>query len=379
MRSKLFGATAILIGTIIGAGIFGIPYVVSKAGFAVGVFYIFFLGLAVFITTLCYGEVILRTKEPYQMSGYAEKYLGTLGKRALSFSLIFGIYGALLAYMIGVGDFANALLSASLGGTPFLYTAIFFVLGSLIVFFGLKTVARFEKIMVLILILIVALIFVFGVANVRIENLTGFNAAYLFLPYGVILFAFTGATAVVDMRKTLAGEEKKLKKAIFIGHLIPLIVYLIFAFIVCGVAGKETSPEAIIGLSKFLGPKIFSLGALLGILTMSTSFLTLGLALKEIFMVDYKINKTTSWVLACFVPFIIFLLGLTSFIKIIGIVGAVTGGINGIIILLMYLKAKEKGEQTPAFSVKLPKSIIYISYLIFGLGILYQVYYSFWI
>ncbi len=126
-----------------------------------------------------------------------------------------------------------------------------------------------------------------------------------------------------------------------------------------------------------MGPKVFVLGALLGILTMLTSFLTLGFALKEIFMLDYKINKITSWILACFVPFIIFLLGLTSFIKIIGIVGAITGGLNGIIILIMYQKAKEKGEQKPAFSVNLPKSIIYVLYLLFGLGILYQIYYSF--
>jgi len=150
-----------------------------------------------------------------------------------------------------------------------------------------------------------------------------------------------------------------------------------FAFVVCGVAGQKTSEEAIIGLSNFLGQRIFILGAILGILTMSTSFLTLGLALKEIFIYDYKINDITAWILACFVPFILFLLGLTSFIKVISMVGTITGGLNGIIILLMYLKACERGEQKPAFSINLPRPIIYILCLIFGLGILYQIYYLF--
>lgn len=377
MQGKLFEAIALLVGTIIGAGIFGIPYAVSKVGFAIGFFYILFLGTAVLITTLCYGEVILRTKETHQMVGYAQKYLGSLGKNILSFSLIFGIYGALLAYMIGIGDFANAILSPYFGGTPFLYAAIFFILGSLVIFFGLRVVAKFEKIMVLVLILVIILIFIFGISHVKFENLISFNKNYLFLPYGVILFAFTGATAVADMRKVLFRQETKLKKAIFFGHLIPFLIYSIFAFVVCGVTGQKTSEEAIIGLSDFLGQKIFTLGAILGILTMSTSFFTLGLVLKEIFIYDYKLNNVISWILTCFVPFLVFLLGLVSFIKVIAMVGAITGGLNGIVILLMYLKTKEKGEQKPAFSLNIPRLIIYILFLIFGLGILYQIYYLF--
>lgn len=377
MKNKVFGAIAMLIGTVVGAGIFGIPYVVSRVGFTTGFFYLIILGIVIFITTLCYAEVILRTKKEHQMAGYAEKYLGKWGQRIISFSLVFGIYGALLAYMVGVGDFLHALLFNYLGGTPFLYTALFFILASIAVFSGLRIIIKIEKVMVAILIIAAFFIFVFGLPYVEMENLMGFDKMNLFLPYGVILFAFTGATVLADVKKILSGQERKLKKTILIAYVVVFILYLAFTFVVCGISGKDTSQEAIIGLNNVLGEEVFIVGALLGILTMTTSFLTLGLVLREIFMCDYKFGRTLSWVYACFVPFIIFLLGLADFIKIIGMVGAITGGLQGILILVMYLKAKKKGDMKPVFSIKVPKPIVYLFSIMYGLGILYEVYYLF--
>jgi len=179
------------------------------------------------------------------------------------------------------------------------------------------------------------------------------------------------------MKRTLKGQEKKLKKSIFLGYLVVFVIYIAFSFIVCGITGMETSEEAIIGLNSVLGENIFVIGAVLGILTMTTSFLTLGLILKEIFILDYDIDKTTAWVYACFVPFIIFLLGFTDFIKVLGLVGSITVGLGGIVITLMFVKAKNAGDVEPAYSINLPKIIIYFIYLIFSLGILYQIWFIF--
>lgn len=377
MNRKLFSSIAILVGTIVGAGIFGIPYAISRVGLPIGVIYLVILGIVVFITVLAYGEVVLRTKEEYQMPGYAGKYLGIWGKRVLSLTLIFSIYGALLAYMIGVGDFLDTLLEDITGGTPFFYSVLFFILASLAVLAGLRTVASLEKVMTSVLVFAVLFIGVLAINHLKLENLFNFDKHYLFLPYGVILFSFTGATAVVDMRKILKGEEKKLKTAILIGHIIPFVIYLLFAIFIVGVTGAATSEEAIFGLKEALGRGVAAVGALLGILTMTTSFLILGLVLKEIFIFDYKLKKFSAWFWTMVIPFVIFIFGLTSFIKIIGLVGAVVGGIDGIIILMMYKKAKKLGSQKPAYSFNLPKFIYYLLFLVFGLGVVYEIYFSF--
>jgi len=376
-KKKLLSAIVIFIGTVVGAGIFGIPYVVSKVGFFIGFLYLVVLGLIASVVMLAYGEVILRTKKYHQATGYAHKYLGRWGKIVISFSLIFGIYGALLAYMIGIGDFLYTLIGDYIGGSPVLYTTIFFILASLAIMFGLGMIIKVEKGMFAALVIVVIAIFIFGLKNIQVNNLFTYDISFVFLPFGVILFAFTGISAIPDMSKVLVDNKKLLKRAIVIGMALVFIIYLLFTLVIVGVSGDRTSVESIVGLQDVLGKKITIIGAIFGILAMTTSFLTLGLALKEMYSYDYGLDKTLAWVLACFVPFIIFIIGLSNFIEVLGIVGSITGGVSSILILAMYRKAIIKGEVDPAYKINIPNILIYFIYLIFGLGILYQIYYVF--
>jgi len=98
LKRKFFSTAFTLTGTIIGAGILGLPYVFSKAGFLVGIFWLILLGFIMLFVNLSLGEISLRTKKIHQLPGYAEKYLGKKGKIIMFFAVIFGIYSALLAY-----------------------------------------------------------------------------------------------------------------------------------------------------------------------------------------------------------------------------------------------------------------------------------------
>jgi len=70
---KLLVAAFTLTGTIIGAGILGLPYVFSQAGFLSGLFWLFFLTAIILYVSLSIGEISLRTREKKMLSGYAEK------------------------------------------------------------------------------------------------------------------------------------------------------------------------------------------------------------------------------------------------------------------------------------------------------------------
>jgi len=60
MKRSVLEASATLIGTTIGAGILGIPYVIAQSGFLIGLFYILFLGLVMLTLNLYIGEVVLQ-------------------------------------------------------------------------------------------------------------------------------------------------------------------------------------------------------------------------------------------------------------------------------------------------------------------------------
>jgi len=362
-------AIATLVGTVIGAGIIGIPYVVAKAGFWTGIIDIIIIGLAIMITNLYVGEISLRTKERHQLTGFAKIYLGKWGKRLMAFSMVFGVYGALIAYTIGEGE----ALSAVFGGSPFIYSIIFFAIMSLLIFTDLKMIKRVEIFLASIFLLIVILIGIFSFSSINLSNLATFDLSKIFLPYGVVLFAFLGAAAIPEMEAELIKEKKKLKKAIIIGSLIPLVVYLLFAFFVVGVTGKATTEVATIGLGQIVGPEMIIFGNVFAMFTMATSFLTLGLALKWMYAYDYNMNKSLSWFITCTIPLVAFLLGVKNFIQTIGIVGGLAGGIEGILIILMINKAKKKSGSRPEYSITTHWLLSSALIALFVFGILYSI------
>lgn len=106
---------------------------------------------------------------------------------------------------------------------------------------------------------------------------------------------------------------------------------------------------------------------------MATSFLTLGLALQEIYEFDYRIPKRLSWLILVIVPLIIFLLGANDFVRVISIVGALGVGIAGIMEVITYWVARKKGNRKPEYVI--PTWLGYIGgiliVVLFGLGVGY--------
>ncbi len=375
MNKNFLYATAALIGTIVGAGIFGIPFVVARSGFLIGAIFLLVLTGVMLLIHLIYGEIVCRTKEKHRLVGYAEYYLGKWGKRIAAFVLVFGLYGALLVYIIISGEFLSTLFTPIFGGSSFIYSLIFFVIGAVVIFKDLILVKRLELIMTLFLILVIFIIFFAGLPHIDISNLKTVNLKYFFLPYGIIFWALSGLAAIPEIKEALEIDGKKYKKVIILGTLVPAILYFLFMFVVVGVTGKTTSPEAIKGLVGTLGNSIIFLGAFFGFLAAMTSFFVLGLVLKKVFWYDYKINRILSWSLACSVPLVCFLLGLREFIPIIGFLGMILGAVEGTITTLIYLKAKKLGNREPEYSLKIPKVIICALIGIFVLGLVYQIVY----
>ena len=377
MKKRLFKgklpfieATSTLVGCVIGAGIFGIPYVIAQAGFAIGLLQIILLGIVILFLHLLIGEVCLRTKGIHMLTGYAEKYLGKPGKILLTFSMSFIIIGALIAYTIGVGEALTAIFS----GPSMLYSLLFFALMAVLIFFGLRVIKGSEVFFSVIMLVLVIILMAFAISHMSISNLTPLSLEKLkwFLPYGVILFAFAGSTAIPEMKEEIRKNKKQLKKTIIIGSLIPLILYAIFAFVVVSITGMETTEVATIGLGEKIGPYMVLLGNFFAIFAMATSFLVLGLALEWMLHYDYHIKRMVAWLLTCAVPLLLFLGGVRRFITTIGVAGAVSGGIEGIVIVLMARRAKKLGERKPEYSVKLPWFIMILLIMLFVCGIAYQ-------
>ncbi|MBU1036953.1 GerAB/ArcD/ProY family transporter [Patescibacteria group bacterium] len=362
-------ATSILVGTIIGAGIFGIPYVVVKAGFWTGLLVMIIIAIAMVIIKLLVSEIVLSTKDNHQLTGYAEKYLGIKGKYIMFFTIIFSFYGALLSYIIGGGQ----VLAALFNGNQFIFSLLFFAVAALLIYLGLTIIKKFEFLMTLFILIIIIVIILTTFKSLNFSNLTGFNWHNLFIPYGVIFFALGGSSALPQLRRVLINKEHLIKRSIIMGIAIPFLVYLIFTIIVIGINGFNTTEVATIGLGKALGPAMIIFANLFAFFCIGTSFLTLGLALKETYIYDIKLKHSLAWFLTCLIPLTLFLLGLNSFVKVLGWAGALGGGIEGLLILAIFLKLKslKRTERVPEYKIPLHWPIIIFIGLIFIGGIIY--------
>jgi amino acid permease len=362
----VYEATAILMGAIIGAGVLGIPYVMMQAGFLTGMLVLLLIGAVVIVVNMCVGEITLRTKGLHQLTGYVGIYLGERGKRLMTIAMILGNYGALLAYTIGEGR----SLAEIFGGNPWLWSAGFFVVGSIILYLGLNAVGASELILNIIKFGAFGTVFLLMVSSFLFEpsHLSGFDITSLFVPYGVILFACLGAIAIPEMREELSGNLKHLKKAIFIGTLVPILVYALFSIAVVGVTGALTTEVANIGIGRLMGFIPLVLVNIFAILAMATSFIALGFGLKEMFEEDYGMKKIWAFLLTITVPVILILLGIHSFIAILGITGALAGGLEGILLLLTYWKARKHGQRKPEYELKLGLIPIILMIAVFIIG-----------
>ena len=362
-------ALAVFVGTIIGVGIFALPYVASKAGFFIIIFY-FLLTLGIVITIhLIYGKICLGTKGLHRLPGYVNKYLGT-GWKNLSFLLIWlGLTGASLAYLIVGGEFLKFLFAPAFGGSNLIYTLIFFSAGSYLIFRGIKSISQIELSLLFIFFVILIIFFLKALPFINIDYLKTIDWKFLTFPYGVILFSLYGSAIIPELKEIVKGDKDKLKKVIVSGILIAAVAYLLFVFVIFSACGPYTSEKAISGFARITGNGIIKLGFIFGIIACFTSFLTLGLTLKKVFWYDFGLSKNFSWFIACFLPLVLFLAGIREFIDVIGITGAFALGGEGIIIVFLYrafLKKKFSKKMNP---------LLYLLPLFFLLGAGFQIFY----
>ena len=109
---KFLYATAALISTIVGVGIFGLPFAFAKAGFFIGLGFLLLVTLITLAVDWIYGEIVLRTETKHQLVGYTRLYLGPFFQKVIFFASVFTGYSALLAYTVIAGDFLTTILSS---------------------------------------------------------------------------------------------------------------------------------------------------------------------------------------------------------------------------------------------------------------------------
>jgi len=369
---KFWFATATLIASTVGVGYYGLPFAISKAGLTAGLFFFILVTALMLLGNLLFGEVILRTHRRHQLVGYVNKYLGAWARKINLFVFWVAIYGGMIAIIIISGDFLANFLVYFIDLSPAVFSTIFLISITIVANLGLKFVSKLDLFVFSVIVVIVIFILTVGVNHINFDNFSFTISDYWFLPFGVILFSLS-QSGLPLLREVLAGEEKKMRKAIILGTLLPATFYLVFALLVIGISGDITSPDAISGLQAFLGPVAVIIGSILGFITATTIFLNMATSLRESLEEDFKMKARLVWILALTPPYILFLSGIRNFVDIISLVGGVAVSAQLILMIFLYAKAKKEGERIPEYAVRIPNWALYLMMLVFAAGAFYTV------
>lgn len=335
----------LLSGTIIGAGIFSLPYVFSKSGILIGFFYLVIGAAAYVLMHLMYADIILRTKEEKRFVGYTREYLGNW---AFAFSILMTVVEmifVLTIYLVLSVSFFNLITSF---GVDLEKLLIFWFLGSMGIFLSLKKLATLEF---WITGGIAAIIFlIFGIGAAKFSGMNFFELSLQpsdwLLPLAPVLFALSGRVAIPSLVNYFKGAEGridvfsigKLKQAIVWGTVFPALVYGLFVLGVVG-ATANVSHDAVSGLVGQVSPNIILSIGVLGLLSLFSSYIVVGLDVKNILAFDLKFPKTLIFLAIVFGPLIPYFLGFNNFIDLVSFAGGIFLALEGLFVVFMWIAA----------------------------------------
>lgn len=369
-----FAASTILAGTILGAGIFSLPYIFSQSGSLIFLFYLALATIICTITHLIFGESLLRTKEEHRFIGLAEIYLGPWAKKLVTLTTFISVGGCLLAYLILGGQFIYNFFNII--GQPIdlnLAVLLLWLLGSLGVILGIRFISFGEAIGVILILILIFGFFILGVPHLNLAGVPLMNFKEFFLPYGVLLFALSGGSAVPEIfnyfrKKSLTPHEINFKKPIILGSIAPAFLYLIFVLGAIGILGAHNISWDVVPQLVAKNPILGMATDLLGLVLIITSYFILAFNFKNSLILDLKLQPKIAWLIPVVLPLLLYQLGIHNFIKVIGFLGAFILGIESLLNFLIHKKAQTKGNQTPPYLIKIPSAlrIILIALLVFG-------------
>lgn len=374
MHKNYYKAVAVMVGYIIGVGMFGLPYVAAKAGLFSFFLLLIVLGITQHFIHLIYANIIIETKTYHRMPGYAGLYLGKFWHHLVFVAKMIGNMGGLLAYIVITGIFLHQLLNPVFGGSEFFYASLIFFIEAIIVYFGIGAIARVELLMTVLLLTIVGMIAIKGSGAISFDNYLFVDWKLLFMPFGVMLFALDGNGSLPIVAKLIKKDKKTMRRVVQTGTIISMLVIAIFVFVIVGLSGFNTTQDALVGISNVLGGEVVVFALIFGIVTMFTSFIGVSESVRETLCWDYGIGRNLGWAMAVFIPYLMYLFGFKNLINIISFAGAIAGGISAIVLIMVFRELKKKDKKLALFKRKPANWLTGLLILMFIAGIINEIF-----
>lgn len=239
--NRTLGGILLVAGTAIGGGMLALPISTGLAGFIPSLCILLLIWAYMTTTAFLFLEVNLWLKEDTNLVSMAEHTLGVIGKIISWFIYLFLLYALTTAYLAGCGNmflnslssWFNASLPSWVGPLPFL------ILFGSCVYLGTRPVDYINRLLMIGLIVVYVFMGVLIVPNLSYTNFEHSNWFLLLPAVSVVVTSFGFHIIIPSLTTYLRYDLKKLKRTLFWGGLLPLIIYVFWVLLILGVLPLE--------------------------------------------------------------------------------------------------------------------------------------------
>ncbi len=322
MHSPVLGGVLLIAGTTLGVGMLAFPTVTAYGGFFPSAFVFIAIWLLMLVTAFFFLDANLSVKGSNNMISMAEKTLGPWGKVLSWVVYLLLLYSLTAAYIAGCAPLFTDAIQALTGYTLPKWLAPFSlpVLFGGFIYAGTRGVDFVNRLLMIGLVCSYVFLVFFAPREVNVDNLLHFDFPAIAFAIPTIITAFGYHIIIPSLSNYMNRDVKALRKAILIGSIIPIVVYLLWQALVLGTVPIKSLSEAYTAnvtaagpLAKVLHNPYVSIAAkLFSFFAIITSFIGVTLSLSDFLTDGFKIKK--SWegrlvaILLTFVPPLVFVL-----------------------------------------------------------------------
>jgi len=300
-KLRVVSGTFLIAGTMIGAGMLGIPLVTGVAGFVPGLLVTLAVWFFMYCTGLLFLEVTLWLPDGSNVLSISGRFFGKWGRLLSGGMFIFLYYCLMIAYFAA----GAPLLAGALGIAPttWLSFSIFGAIFAIIVAIGPKFIDRANMMLSVGMIAAWFILIGGGGDQVELPRLTYTNWSAMIFAMPVLFSAFGFHNIIPSLCTYLNRDKRAMRIAIFWGSVIPLIVYIVWQWLIIGalpqlvIAGTLKSGLPITSAFQFVtGERYFAhVARFFAFFAIVTSTLGVSFSMVDFLGDGFKVVHRTGW------------------------------------------------------------------------------------
>ncbi|MBF8263218.1 MAG: Tyrosine transporter [Parachlamydiales bacterium] len=332
---NVVGGALLIAGTMIGVGMLALPVVTGPSGFIPSASIYFICWVFMVCTALLFVEVSLWLPSDTSFISMADKLLGPIGRHIYWVAYLFLFLTVMIAHIAGGGSILCDILSWDVSNrvSSLIYVAVI----APVIYLGTRSVDRINKVLIsgVILSYLAFVAVSWSSVSYQLLSFTSWSKTWIALP--ILFTAFTFQIIIPTLMTYMKRDVPKIRLAIFIGSSIPLVIYLVWEFIILGIVPPDgltdaarLGQNAVAPLRYYIANNsIFTIGKAFAFFAMTTSFVPLALSFFDFMADGLKIKKVgmkkASLVFAIFgIPTIFALIYPNIFLVALGYAGGIS-------------------------------------------------------